>query len=102
MNGQETMVQDDDCSDLPIDAEFDEFPKALLKSGEVENHPIRASFIPGLLNLSEVDLILRGKFKPPFEDSSRSELGGCFSNVTANGGKKVSSGRGIQARVLAK
>jgi hypothetical protein len=94
MEGIVEMVSADECLDHPLEAEFDEFPKAFPGKGEVESLPIRASFIPGLLNLSEVDLILRGKFKPPFEETTRSEFGGSFSNINASGAKKVSfSGR---------
>jgi hypothetical protein len=90
MEQDESMIAEDECLGLPSAIEFDEFPKILLKGSDVENLPVRASFIPGLLNLSEVDLILRGKFKPPFEETTRSELGGCFSNINASGVKKVS------------
>jgi hypothetical protein len=100
MEQNETMLVEDECLDLPSTVQFDGFPKVLLKGNEVESLPLRASFIPGLLNLSEVDLILRGKFKPPFEETTRSEVGGGFSNITASGGKKVSIACISETRIL--
>ncbi len=89
MGDVEAVFADDECLDQPSVVEFDEFPKILLKRTDLESLPVRESFIPGLLNLSEVDQILRGKFKPTFEETSRPEIGECFSNVNASGGKKV-------------
>ena len=70
-------------------SEFEDYPKTLETGTESFSIAVRASFIPGLLTLSEVDLILRGRFKPPFEQSSSCPSGGCFSNLTPAGSKKV-------------
>jgi hypothetical protein len=89
---QETVM---DCGEQEYDGddhqaenvEFEQFPKTL--ETKTETAAVRVSFIPGLLTLSEVDLILRGKFKPPFEQSPHNTAGGCFSNLTSEGTKKV-------------
>ena len=82
--------EEQDASAAHAEVQFDEFPQDLVQEGDCkEKMPVRASFIPGLLTLSEVDLILRGRFKPPFEETSRSASGGCFSNLTSSGTKKV-------------
>ena len=71
---------------------FDDFAKTIEASEDSCSFATRASFIPGLLSLKEVDLILRGQFKPPFESSTSTKsdvLGGCFTNITPSGTKKV-------------
>jgi hypothetical protein len=67
MDEVEAVFADDECLDHLSIVKFDEFPKVLLKRTYLDSLLVRASFIPGLLNPTEVHQILRGKFKPPFE-----------------------------------
>ena len=48
------------CEEDEEPSQFDEFPRTLVRESDCQTLAVRASFIPGLLTLSEVDLILRG------------------------------------------
>jgi hypothetical protein len=88
--GQEDVHDDDEEEE---EVEFDDFPKSDAVDEVKWNHkPVRASFVPGLLSIREVDLILRGQFRPPYDasDAKSDVMGGCFSNITPTGSKKVS------------